>query len=462
MEPEPGIVIVGGGWAGLSCAAALAERGLPITLLEERQRLGGRACSFADAVTGDEVDNGQHLFMACFNESLRFLRRIGTADLVAFQDNLEVPLLDPTGRRTAFRFPPLPSPFHLLAAILGHGALTLNDKIWLLRSIHPLRRRVGGAARTARDAGPEPAREATVEEWLDSMGQTAGSRRGLWHPMAIATLNEDPARASSLLFEAVLREGLLSGRAGSRLGRSRVPLSRLVDPALRRYLEERGGRVILNAAVSRLRLEGGRVRGVKLRDGSEIAARAVVAAVPHHVLPRILPEEIPAGDRFFGRVAKMTSSPILSIHLWYDREVMESSFVGLLDSPIHWIFASRGALDRKSPAGMRLALGVSGARDLVERSASELASLAAAEVRRYLPRAVPAVLRHTLVIKERLATFAPCAGVGALRLPQETPIPNLVLAGDWTDTGLPGTLESAALSGHRGAELVHERLGRAA
>jgi len=220
--------------------------------------------------------------------------------------------------------------------------------------------------------------------------------------------------------------------------------------------------VILNAAVSRIRLEGGRVRGVKLRDGSEISARGVVSAVPHHILPRILPEEIPAGDPFFGRVAEMTSSPILSIHLWFDREVMESSFVGLLDSPIHWIFASRGARDRKPPAGARLALVVSGARELVERPASELASLAAAEVRRYLPRARPAVLQHTLVIKERLATFAPCAGIGSLRLPQETPIPNLVLAGDWTDTGLPGTLESAALGGHRGGELIRKRLERAA
>jgi hydroxysqualene dehydroxylase len=462
MEPEPGIVVIGGGWAGLSCAADLAERGLPVTLLEERPRLGGRACSFADAVTGDEIDNGQHLFMACFSESLRFLERIGTADRIAFQAHLEVPLLDPAGRRSAFRFAPLPSPLHLLTAILGHGALTLRDKIRLLRSLHPLRRRVRGNARRERHAGREPAREATVEEWLDALGQTPGSRRGLWHPMAIATLNEDPARASSLLFEAVLRESLVSGRSGSRLGLSKVPLSRLVDPALRRYLEERGGRVILNAAVARLRLEGGRVRGVRLRDGSEISAQAVVSAVPHHVLPRILPEEIPAGDPFFGRAAAITSSPILSIHLWYDREVMESPFVGLLDSPIHWIFASRAASDGKSPAGARLALVVSGARDLVERPASDLANLAAAEVRRYLPRARPAVLRHTLVLKERLATFAPCAGIGALRLPQETPVPNLVLAGDWTDTGLPGTLESAALSGHRGAELVHQRLGRAA
>ncbi len=460
MGQQPGIVVVGGGWSGLSCASALAERGLPVTLLEERRRLGGRAYSFADAATGDEVDNGQHLLMSCFDEALLFLRRIGTEEGIRFQPRLEVPLAESSGRRSAFRCPRLPAPLHLLGGVLGHRGLKARDKLRLIQAWRRMRREILGEEMSGDPERKTGEEDGTVEAWLDAHLQTEGSRRGFWHPLAVAALNELPSRASRRLFAAVLRRGLLGGTAGSRLGIPRVPLSSLVDPAVRSYLEGRGGRVILNAPVARLVLEGGRIGSVRLRDGSEIRASAVVVAVPQQILPRMLPEQIPQNDPFFGRTRGLSGSPILSIHLWFDRPVMGVPFLGLLESPIHWIFDAR----REGEPGhsYRVAMVTSGARDLVDRPGEELRDLALAEIRRYLPAARRAGLLHSRVLKERLATFSPGAGSASLRLPQATPVPNLFLAGDWTDTGLPGTLESAALSGHRCADLLGKALPGAA
>ena len=434
-----GIVVVGGGWAGLACATALAERGLAVTLLEEKSRLGGRAHSFEDRATRDEVDNGQHLLMACFTDARAFLRRIGSEEGIAFQDRLEVPMLEPGGRARRLRCWPLPSPFHLAGGILGHRALRLRERLRLLRSLGDVRRRVAAAAA---DSG---AAEETVEGWLDGLGQSAASRRAFWHPLAVAALNEDPRRASGRLFEAVLREGLMEGSAGSRLGIPRRPLSRLLDPAARSYIEARGGRVILNAAVAGTDMEGGRIRGVRLRDGSYLPAAALVSSVPPQALRRILPQSVPEEDPFFSKAARIPSSPILSVHLWLERAAPEGSFAGLLDSEIHWVFR---------PAPARVALVTSSARGLVERPADEIADLARRELRRYFPNPGSAEVRHSLVVKERAATFSPLPGIEQLRLPHDTPIPNFYLAGDWTDTGLPGTLESAARSGHRCARRI--------
>jgi squalene-associated FAD-dependent desaturase len=332
----------------------------------------------------------------------------------------------------------------------------MRDKLKILLAWPRIRAEIGSGSGGGREVEINSP-DATVEAWLDSHGQTPGSRRGLWHPLAVAALNEDPSRASCRLFAAVLRLCLGEGSAGSRLGIPRVPLGRLVDPALRRYLEGRRGRVLLNAPASKLVLEGGRVRGVRLRDGSEIQASAVVSAVPPHALLRLLPQEVPEKDPFFGRARGMLPSPILSIHLWLDRPVLEVPFLGLLDSPIHWIF-NAGRNGEGGPAPSRVALVTSGARDLVDRSGQDLLALASAEVRRYLPRARAANLLHSRVIKERQATFSPRAGESAKRPGPATPISNLFLAGDWTDTGLPGTLESAAVSGHRCADLLEERI----
>jgi len=454
-------VVVGGGWAGLSCATALAERGRPVTLLEERRHLGGRACSFPDSFTGDEVDNGQHLFLSCFTEALRFLRRIGTAGWIRFQPGLEFSLAEPSGRRSTFRCPPLPSPLHLLGAVLGHRCLNAADKLHLMTGWRGMRAEIEAWA--AGDGGGQGGAQGdrTVEAWLDAHGQTPGSRRGLWHPLAIATLNEEPSRASSRLFAAVLRRGLLGGPAQSRLGLPQAPLSKLVDPAARRYLEERGGRVIRRASVLKLVADRGEVRSVRLRDGSEVRASAVVSAVPQHALPRILPEQVPADDPFFSGSRALASSPILSIHLWFDRPVLTSPFLGLVDSPIHWVFDA-GREGERATALRRVTLVTSGARDLVDRPGVEILGLALGELRRYLPAVRSARLVHSRVIKERRATFMAEAGACALRPGHATPLPNLFLSGDWTDTGLPGTLESAALSGHRCADLLAARPGSAA
>jgi predicted NAD/FAD-dependent oxidoreductase len=200
---------------------------------------------------------------------------------------------------------------------------------------------------------------------------------------------------------------------------------------------------------------------VRLRDGSELPASAVVSAVPRHVLARILSDPAPVRDSFLAPARDPGSTPILSVHLWLDRPILSTPFLGLLDSPIHWVFDAGGEPEAGA-ARWRVVLVVSAARDLVERPAREILDIALEEIRRYLPAARGAKLVHSRVLKERRATFSARAGVAGLRPGQATPLPNLFLSGDWTDTGLPGTLEGAALSGHRCAELLGARLEGAA
>ncbi len=433
------VIVIGAGFAGLAAAVRLADAGARVTVLERRGILGGRACSFREPESGTVVDNGQHLFMRCYGETLAFLRRLGTDGRIAFQPRLEVEMI---GERQSARLacPALPAPFHLLAGLLGFDGVPLGARLRLLR----------GAAAVARTARGGRAAEAalettTVDAWLTRLGQPAEARRVFWDPLTLATLNDVPEVVSARWLLAVVRRAFLSGPRGGDLGVAEVGLSDLYTEQARALIEAAGGSVRTHAAVSALEVAGDRVVAVRLAGsdrgpGERLAADAVVAAVPHRVLPALLPPALAARPPFDG-LARLGASPIVSFHLWYDRPVVAHPFVGLLDSPLHWLF------DR----GSHVTAVTSGARDLVGRPHADLLALAGREVARLLPGAREARLVRGHVIKEPFATPSLAPGAGALRPGAKTPLANLVLAGDWTATGLPGTIEGAVQSGHAAA-----------
>src|SRR4051812_46319413 len=255
------IIVIGGGFAGLSAGTALAERGYQVTLLEGRQVLGGRAYSFPDRKTGDAVDNGQHLFMSCYDHTRKFLNRIGTGSAIDFQPNLAVDFVNTLGMPAKLRCWPLPAPWHLLSGLMRLSSLSWADRFRLLRMQTALREAA---------LHPDAVEKLTVTQWLTQWKQSTRAQHNFWDLIAIATLNEDPAIASAAPFVTVLSQAFFQGRERSQLGFAAVGLSDLYASASRGYIENHGGEVWLKAPVERLLLRDGRVEGVQLREGMKL------------------------------------------------------------------------------------------------------------------------------------------------------------------------------------------------
>ncbi|MGA8182740.1 MAG: hydroxysqualene dehydroxylase HpnE [Terriglobia bacterium] len=439
------VLIIGGGLAGLAAGVALAEAGCRVRLLEQKPYLGGRARSFRDAATGSVVDNGQHLFMGCYHSTLKFLDAIGTSHTVTFDPQLHVHFLDADKKLTELRCPALPSPWHLLAGVCLSNSFTFGEKMDVLR--------MGRALRAAKRATEEPGAldHLTVEQWLSSLGQRESLRRNFWDLLCIAAMNEDPQIASALLFHRVLRLALFSSPLDSRLGIPRAGLSDCYTDAAASAITSRGGSVELRRDVRSLLISNGECRGVKLLDGTTVESQTVLSAVPWNVLPGLLPEDTVGSEPFFSRVLSLRPAPIISLYFWFDRPVTDLEFVGLRGTTIQWLF-NKGKILGNGENFVSLVL--SGAHDHVARSKEDLRETALRELTSLLPGMRDARLTHSLVIKERFATFSPCVGVDALRPAAVTPVRGLYLAGDWTDTSLPATIEGAVQSGYTAAEAI--------
>jgi squalene synthase HpnD len=436
------VVVLGAGYAGLAAATELVLRGHDVTLIEGRALLGGRAHSFVDPKSGQMLDNGQHILMGCYRETLSLLRQLGVMDRLYSPDRMAVPFLSPQGRSTLAAT--LPAPLHLLSALLGFGELSAADKFSAIRLA--LRMRLG----------QRPKAEETVEMWLRNWKQTPNLIRALWEPLCIAALNEPCATASAELFATVIARSFLGGATDSTILLSKVGLSELFAPEVRRLLDMCGGTLRVQSPVAGLTFEGSVVREIKLADGTILRSEVVVSALPWHVLRAFLPEE----SKLARACRQIQDAPIVSLHLWMDRPILHESFVGLLDSPVHWVFSRdhiQGA-DASGQPGHVITAVVSGARDLVDKSADELEELTLKELRRFIPEAREAKVLHRMVYKARSATFAATPETEPLRPGASTQWSNLWLAGDWTDTGLPATIEGAIVSGHRAACAVDEAI----
>lgn len=448
----PDVVVVGAGFAGLSAACALAEAGVRVLVLDARPQLGGRATAFRDRETGELVDNGQHVMFGCYRETLRFLRRVGAEEHVRVQQTLEVPFLDVNGRRSVLRCPRLPAPFHLLGGVLAWDAMPWRDRLSVLRLAGPLRAARRELLRTGSVSPEEDEGDPTVSEWLRRHGQGAKLREWLWEPLAVAALNQPPEEASAAPFVRVLADMFGPDARAAALVLPTRPLHLVYAEPARTFIEARGGEV-RSSALARVRVADGRMDGVELR-GQRIDARRVIAAVPWFGLRPLLGTVPPELSGIVSSADAMTSMPIVTVNLWYDRQVMQDAFVGLPGRAMQWVFDKRVAFGESAS---HLSLVSSGASALVGETTAALTARAAAEVEASIPGARGARLLRATVIREKQATFSLARGQPA-RPGTRTAIDGLFLAGDWIDTGLPGTIESAVVSGHQAAEAIRAEL----
>ncbi|MGE0361769.1 MAG: hydroxysqualene dehydroxylase HpnE [Vicinamibacterales bacterium] len=437
------VVVVGAGCAGLSAGAALAEAGARVLIVEARPVPGGRTFSTRDAASGDRVDNGQHVLLGCYHASLAFARRIGSTGRLAVQAGLRVPMIDSDGRMTELRCPALPAPLHLAAGILGWPALSWREGLSL-----------AGMARALSPGAVVPP-DQTVRQWLVAHGQAPRLCQLLWEPLAVAALNQPVDTATATTFVEVLRRLLGPGPDDAALVLPATSLSgAFVDPAVA-FIEGRGG-AVWTSRTARVRFDGGRATGIESR-GDRVAAAAVVSAVPWNGLAAVCGAAPPAAlAATIERATAMRSAPIVTANLWFDRPVLDEPFVGLPGRTFQWVFDRR----RVTPGeATHLSLVCSGAEAIVAMPNDAIVARAHAELGAAVPAAARATLRRGTAVRERQATFSLAAGEPS-RPGTTTEVPGFFLAGDWIDTGLPATIESAVVSGHRAAAAVLEFLAR--
>ena len=482
---QPRVAVAGGGLAGLAAACALSDAGFRVTLFERRPYLGGRASSYEHPGTNEVVDNCQHvLFRVCTN-LVEFYHRIGVEDKIRWFD--EMTFIEPGGRATVMHASPLPAPLHTAPSFLRFPFLTSKDKLVITRAIATL-------TLTAHFNNGE-----SFVEWCNRHGQTDNAIQRFWKPILVSALSEDLDLISTPYAAQVVRESMKTPEA-RHMGVPTIPLTELYNRA-GDYIRHRGGEIRVRTSVECFSPEPSRVR---VSTGSEEPFDYLVLALPFENLERVLPQS-PEAAPLREKLTHFESAPITGIHLWFDRQITDLDHAVLLDRTIQWMFHksrllqardqkiyalssnkrdqekydfSRGASqqDREGQdfsraadtAGNRAALAadggsyielvVSASKNLIDKSRSEIIDLALKEVREFFPGARAANLVKATVIKEVNATFSPRPGIDAYRPPQATAWPRVFLAGDWTSTGWPATMEGAVRSGN----LAAASLGRAA
>lgn len=432
------VAVVGAGFAGMAAAVRLAEAGKRVALIEKRSTLGGRVHSHRDVKTGDVIDNGPHLFVGAYHHARRLLRALGTECEMMFQPRCDIRLRDEQGE-IVFRHRALPGDLGLAAGFGGMRGVSLSD-VWKSRRLLP----------AARNANMHALDNVTCEDWFQSLGVPRSVRRLFLDPVTIACVNDHPGKSSAALMARVLAQAFSGSPANGGLGFIRGPHSLLFEGVLERLLESKGGCILSGKRAEKVLFDQDRANGVELSDGSLISAADVIVAVPHRHVPSLLVESR-AQHRVVTDIASLGAVPIVNIHLWLDRPVVHHPLVGLVEKKTQWVFA----LDHiwKEPGSPNRIVGViSGASDEAMMSNDELVEQMMRDLRDVCPAAKGAEVRHALVIKERESTMAPAPGSLAKRPGSKSPWPNLWWAGDWTNTGLPSTIEGACQSGHEAAE----------
>ena len=472
------VVVIGGGLAGIAAAVRLGDAGVPVTVIEARKRLGGRATSFADPATGQLLDNCQHVLMRCCTNLVDLYHRLGVADKIEWHQSFH--FRDRAGRLDTLEAGRLPAPLHLAPALWRFRALTLRDKWAITRGMWALLR-TGARHRQAWH-------DCSFADWLTHHRQPAAAVEKFWAPVTVSALNEQPDRMAADYAMQVFRQGFLAHPRAFEMGLAAVPLVQLYDTA-EQVITSTGGRLLMGLSARELIRSGRRITAVRLSNGETLPADAVLTALPCDRLARLCDDNLRRCDARLRHLDDFEFSPILGIHLWFEGTVMDLPHLALTQSPLQWLFNQGFDLERN---GQHLHGVISGAHELMDRSAEELVELAVNETRCALPAALQVRPLHAQVIKERRATFAPRPGVDRLRpapgaatpvapapdlgrgflsddassttgaqaTPSDSAVANLYLAGDWCQTRWPATMESAVRSGYLAAADLLTDAGR--
>ena len=448
LAPPPeadSVIVIGGGLAGLACAAALGERGCRVVLLESRQRLGGRASSFYDTESGEWLDNCQHVSLGCCTNFARFCEQMGIAQFIARESRLT--FIGPRGTRHQFVSSALPAPLHLAVSFAGLSYLSWSDRVSLARGLKQL-------ARTP----SHKLQGVAFDQWLADAGQTPGAIENFWHVVLVSALSETVDRLDAAHARKVFVDAFLSHRAGWEVWLPTVPLDRLYGAELQESLRARGVQLRLNASVQRVQAEPGGV-AVQLRDGEQLSAQRVVLAVPAYRVPKLVPQFEPWWRESEGP-GRLETAPISSVHLWYDQPLTSDRHVTLVGKTSQWLF-NRDQIQpgARTPDGTWYGqVVISASHDVASRPATETVAKVVAELAEAFPNSRARLVRSRLVTEHR-AVLAVWPGHDAYRPGPVTRVPGLFLAGDWIDTGWPSTMEGAVRSGWLAAEAVLRERG---
>jgi len=446
---QPTVAIAGGGLAGLAAACALSDVGFRVTLFEKRPFLGGRASSWEHPGTGEVVDNCQHVLFPLCTNLMEFYHRIGVADQIRWYD--EMTFIEPGGRTSVMKSSPLPAPLHTAPSFLRFAFLDAADKLCIARALLPL------TLTEQRDTGQ------SFQHWLDQHGQTRQAVERFWRPILVSALSEELDLISISAAAQVVRESMKSP-AARHMGVPTVPLTDLYNAA-GDYIRARGGVLHFRRPVETFSADSSQAR-VRLRGQEENPEEAfdyLIVALPFDTLDRILPEA-PESAPIREKLSHFETAPITGIHLWFDRQISHLDHAVLLDRTIQWMFHKSRLQPIRTQAGTGTAgsyieLVVSSSKTLIDKSRAEIVDLALSEVREFFPAAREANLVKSTVIKELHATYSPRPGIDAHRPTAATAWPRIFIAGDWTATGWPATMEGAVRSGYLAAEALARAAG---
>jgi len=420
----------------MAAAVVLESAGAAVTLIESRKALGGRASSFEDPQTGEVLDNCQHVLLGCCTNLLDFYRRLGVAHLIGYERTVH--FVDPQGRRHQLAgMRGLPAPLHLGFSMARFGALTLRERIAASRAMLAMMR-LGTSGRLALS-------DTSFGQWLDKHGQSQALVEKLYDPILVGSLNEDCRKASAAYAIQVFQDALLSNARGYVIGLPNGPLGEL-------YADVPCRDVRLATRAGKIRFAGKSAVGVELAGGEFLPADAVVLATNYHAVMRWIPEELASADERFAHLGELQSVPILGAHLWFDRPVLHDKHTAFLQGPLQWLF-------KKDEEGKAVHGVISAAREWVDVPREEALRQFERQIRAVFPQAREAKLLRGVIVIEKRATFSPLPGIDRLRPRQAPPaggIENLYLAGDYTLTGWPATMEGAVRSGYLAASAVLE------
>jgi squalene-associated FAD-dependent desaturase len=445
---RPSVVVVGGGLAGLAAAVALGGAGCRVELFEARRSLGGRATSFRDPATEEWVDHCQHVSMGCCTNLADFCRRTGISEF--FRRDRVVNFIGPDCRLYRLRASRLlPAPFHLAPSFWRLRFLSLRDRLAVARALWKL-------MRTRLLDGDE---QPTVGEWLRRQGQSAAAIERFWGVILTSALGEELDRASLSAARKVLVDGFLAARDAYIVEIPEAPLGTLYGDRLAHWLFQRGVTLHLNAPIRQVAVEQSLV--VTGSDGAQIRPDYVVIAVPWSKIADLVSREIAASWPWLSGVGRIEAAPITGVHLWFDRPIMSLPHAVLVDRLSQWVFSrgQREAADRG--LGHYYQVVISASRGLAGRDRREVVAQVCAELAAIWPAAAAAELVHWRVVTDPAAVFSARPGLDRLRPPQQTSTPGVLVAGDWTATFWPATMESAVRSGYLAAEAIMRSAGRA-